>query len=356
MRGAARMHLAVEAQRLGEVRDLHAARDAHVVFGIGAHEVGAAGDDEVRLRLDAAHVLGLQDRRLEHLAQLAMAEGRDAGIPVRVLVPEIAEVVAGAADIERVGEGPQLAGGVEHERHLVGHLAADIAHVLRLLPGVALVPAMDLEAAIAEVEALLGEGGELLLAVEAAAAVGVVGRGIGLEPAAIAAEELADRGAELPAREVPERDVDRPVPVVVVLAQLALEVVVDLLAVVGVAAQQERRQRQRLRQRRPGAAPERHVLAARAVLARDDHGVLGQQDRRPLLVGDAGMGAGTLQVQVPRGERELVDLDQVDDAHGPRSSCRLAGARTLVPARRADNPRRGARGPVSRWQGRPPTA
>ena len=184
---------------------------------------------------------------------------------------------------------------------------------------------MDLEGAIADVVAGLGEGHEFLLAVEPTRPVAMIGRGVGFETRAIAAEQLTDRGVEFLAGEVPQRDVDRAMAEMVVLPQFPLEVVVDLLAMIGVPAEQERRQSQGLGQRRLGAAPERDILAARAVARRDDDRVFGQNSRRPLHVGDAGMRAGALEVQIPRREAELVDLDLVDHAHGfPQLAAREA--------------------------------
>jgi hypothetical protein len=84
-------------------------------------------------------------------------EGRGAAVAVRILVPEVAGVVAGAADVQRVGEGAQLAGRVEHQRHLSPTCLRDVQHVLGLLARIAVVPAVDLEGAVADLAALLGE-------------------------------------------------------------------------------------------------------------------------------------------------------------------------------------------------------
>ena len=123
---------------------------------------------KLALLLEAAHVLGDQQRRLQLLAQPLVAEGGDRGVAVRVLVPEVAGLVAGAADVERVHEGAQLARRVDHQRHVVADARAHAEHVLGLAPAVAVVPAVDLEALVAERLAVLGEVGERLGAVEAA--------------------------------------------------------------------------------------------------------------------------------------------------------------------------------------------
>ena len=53
------MHLAVDAQRFGQMRDFHRPGDTHVVFGIRTQEVRAAGQNEIGLRLDPTDMFGL---------------------------------------------------------------------------------------------------------------------------------------------------------------------------------------------------------------------------------------------------------------------------------------------------------
>jgi len=97
VRRAAGVELDVYAEGLGEVGDLHGAGDAQVVLRVGAEHVGAANDQEVSLGLEAAQVLGLQDRRPQPLAQPPVRLGRDPGVAVGILVPEAAGLVAGPA-------------------------------------------------------------------------------------------------------------------------------------------------------------------------------------------------------------------------------------------------------------------
>ena len=105
-----------------------------------------------------------------------------------------------------------------------------------------------LKPGVAELLAGFGEVGERLRAVQAARLVlAVVGAGVGRQARAEAAEQPRDRRAVLLAGEVPERDVERAVAHVVVGAQLALQVVVDLLAALGVAAEQMRGEHDALR-------------------------------------------------------------------------------------------------------------
>lgn len=177
---------------------------------------------------------------------------------------------------------------------------------------------MDLESAISEVVALLGEGDERLLGVEAAVAVGVIGGGIGLETLAIATEELRHRGTELLAGEIPERDVERPMAHVVELTDLTLEVVVDGFSFVGVPADEARGQHQRLRQCCLVPAPERYVFASGAVLGADHHGIFrhGEPAARHVAdVADRARARG-LDAHVLGVESEFVDFDQVNDTHG----------------------------------------
>jgi hypothetical protein len=207
--------------------------------------------------------------------------------------------------------------GVEHQRHAVADRLGDMQDVGGLLARIAIMPTMDLEGAVAEIVAGLGEVDEGLLAVEPAIAVAVIGRGIGLELAAIAAEELRDRGTEALAGEVPERDVDRPDAHAVMLAQFPLHVVPDLFAVIGIAAEDVGRQRERLRHGGAGAAPMHDILPLGSVLAADDDGELGQLQLGIGLVADIVDGARVLgrAAEIPALERELDDLDFADPGH-----------------------------------------
>ena len=63
-------------------------------------------------------MLGNQERGCDLLAQALVAKRRDAAVAEGVLEPEVAGLVAGAADGERVGEGAQLAQRIDHQRHI----------------------------------------------------------------------------------------------------------------------------------------------------------------------------------------------------------------------------------------------
>src|SRR5690606_16676238 len=113
-------------------------------------EVGAAGEDEVGLGLDAADVLGLEERRPDQLAKLLVAEGRDAAVAIGILVPAEAGLVAGPANGDGVGEGADVAGRVGHQRHPAADAVAKEADRGGLLRDAALVPAVHLEGTVAE--------------------------------------------------------------------------------------------------------------------------------------------------------------------------------------------------------------
>ena len=182
---------------------------------------------------------------------------------IGILVPAEAGVVAGPADGDRVGEGADVAGGVEHQRHAAADAVAEEPDGGALLGDVALVPAVHLEGAVAERVAGLGEVGEVLGRRQAAVAVAVHGRGIGGEPLPPAAEERGDGQPDALAVEVPERDVDVAEAHVVVLAVGALELVVDQLALERVAADEVRGEHQDLGERDRRRAPQADILAAR---------------------------------------------------------------------------------------------
>ena len=179
---------------------------------------------------------------------------------------------------------------------------------------------MDLEAGVADLPAVLREVGEGRRAVEAARLVlAVVGAGVGRQAGAEAAEQLRDRGAVLLAGEVPERDVERAVAHVVVGAQLALQVVVDLLAGSRVAAEQMRGEHEALGHRRWRADPVGDVLADQAIVGPDAHRVAARLDLAALLVdpvADALRRRGAGRPEVWHLVGEAVDLDPVDPAHG----------------------------------------
>ena len=124
--------------------------------------------------------------------------------------------------------------------------------------------------------------------------------------------------------QVPQRDVERPVAHVVELPRLAFEVVVDQLALLGLAADQVRRQHERLAQSRRRADPVGDVFAAQAVVGHDGDRVLADARLRALGVPEGPHARPAHGAQVDRVELEDVDFDFADAAH------RAAPARQVV--------------------------
>src|SRR5262249_50223278 len=90
-------------------------------------------------------MLSHQQRRLDELAQLAMGELRDSTITIRILVPEVARLIAGPADLERVAEGDILTGRVKHQIHPITYLSTHCLDGGDLLGDRCLAPAVDFE-------------------------------------------------------------------------------------------------------------------------------------------------------------------------------------------------------------------
>jgi hypothetical protein len=161
---------------------------------------------------------------------------------------------------------------------------------------------------------VLGELDEGLLAVEAARTVGVIRARIGRQPLAVAAQQFRDRRAVVAPGPVPQGDVDRAVPHVVELPDIALQVLVDRDALARILADEARAEHQHLAERRAGRDPLRHVLAAPAVGGVDDHRELRQAHDRAALEGDGLRDA--VAREVVGVEVELMDFDASDQAHG----------------------------------------
>ena len=236
----AAVELHVQPEPLGGVGHLHGPGDAAVLVRAGAHEVGAAVDDEVDVLLQAEDVLGLQQRSLEQLAQLAVGEDRHPAILIRILQPEEVLGVAGAAQAQGVGPGLVLTGRVDHQIHAVAHPFAHRVDVGHLASDRGIAPAVDLEGAIPQAVALLGEVGKRLGAAQAAVLVAVVRGGVRRNALAPAAQQPVDGRVVRLAGKVPQSHVHRTDGRAVRVAQTALQVVVDPLAGERIAAQQIR--------------------------------------------------------------------------------------------------------------------
>ena len=200
--------LAVHAEGLGQVGDLHQAGDAALDDDVAAQEVGGAAGDPGREGGEAARVdLGGEQRDAQVPAEADVVVHVVGG--ERVLEPVVAEVLDRLADLEAfgVGIGPR---GVEHQRHAVadrfpdGRAGLDV-EVDRgrgsLQPRAARrVQLVALPALCLPVGGFLGVLGRGL----------VVGGGeVGGDAVAAGAEQAVDRQAGGLPRDVPERDVDR---------------------------------------------------------------------------------------------------------------------------------------------------
>src|SRR4051812_49512158 len=89
-------------------------------------------------------------------------------------------------------------------------------------------------------------------------------------------QHFPDWHAELFSSEIPERDIKAAHAHMVVLAQCALEVVINTLALVWIATQQLRRKCQRLAQRHFRSTPQGYVFAPRTIICFNRHGILRQ--------------------------------------------------------------------------------
>ena len=237
----------VQPEPLGRMGDLHHAGDAAVLVDPGPHEVRSPVDDEIDMLLQAEDMLGLQDRRGDMFPQFLVAEYGHAAVLVRILQPEEPGFVAGPAHLERVRPGIVFAGGVDHEVHVVSNAFSHDLYVGDLALDGGVAPAVDLEGAISQVPALFGEVREGLGCVQAAVFVTVVRARVGRQGRPVTAEQLVDGRVVVLAREVPQRNVHRADLGPVGVPQAALQVVVDLLPLEGIAAQQvlDRRARRR---------------------------------------------------------------------------------------------------------------
>jgi hypothetical protein len=192
-----------------------------------------------------------------------------------------------------------------------------VQHVFRLFALVAFVPAVDLERAVAHLVAALSEIGERFLAGQPTAAVAVIGAGVGGQALAITAEQLRHRAIQLLAREIPKRDVERPVSHMIELARLTFQVVVDELALLSLAAQQIGCEHERLPERRTGSHPMRHIFAAQTVLGHDRDRVLADLSLGAFLVSKRADTLAAHRAEINGIELEHVNFNAIDLAHAP---------------------------------------
>ena len=235
---AAAVEFHVQPESLGRVGDLHHAGDAAVLVDTGADEIRSPVDDEIDVLLEAEDMLGLEDRRGDVLPQLLVAEYGHAAVLVGIFQPEEPRFVAGPANLQRVRPGIVFARGIDHEVHVVADPLAHDFYVRDLPLYGRVAPAVDLEGAVSQVPALFGEIREGLGRVQTAVFVAVVRTGVGGQGRPVTAQQLVDGRVVVLAREIPQRHVHRADLGPVGVPQAALQIVVDLLPLEGIAAQQ----------------------------------------------------------------------------------------------------------------------
>ena len=310
--GPGAVHLDIQAEALGGVGELHRCGDAHVLH-VAAHEVGRAVDHEVDASLQSANVLGEEHRGDEQFPELAVRELRYASVRQRVLVPEVARLVAGPPDLDRVPEGVEGVVGVGHQVHVGSYAVSDRQDGLGLTPRLAVLPPVNLEGRIAQLLALLGEVGHLAGGLQLVVLGGVNAGRIGREGLAVAAQKLMDRSVVVLAGEVPEGDVDGRDADLSLLPHRLLYSRVDVLAFERVLPDEKLGD-----DAGPGVLdrPAPHVLTGYADVRGDRDGVRGVGNR---LAGGVGRPVlATFEVGQLVGER--LDFDFRDPGLGHRGS------------------------------------
>ncbi len=270
------MHLAVHAERLGQVQHLEHRCDAAAAVDPRAQDVAGPAADP----LGAGHVLAPRHLRADHrdgelVGQPAVGARR--GLLHRLLVPGETQLLHGLAERERLGAAVPVV-RVEHQLH-VG--ADGLAH-RRARPHVhpharrtrhRRHPGVQLDRPVAEPDQLPGERRVVLRRRQAAGRLVAAHRaGVGGDPVARAAEHLPQRLPRLAPHQVPEHLVhvpERPVGEPAVRAALPVRhLAPQPFAVPRVLAEQDR--------------PHVLVQHARAQLVRRDLAAPGQA----LVVGD----------------------------------------------------------------------
>src|SRR5581483_9494334 len=118
---------------------------------------------------------------------------------------------------------------------------------------------------------------------------------------------------------VPQGDIQAAEAHVVILPQRTLEVVIDLFALMRVASDQVRSQRQGLPERHLRATPQRHILAAPAVLSAHYASVLGEPEPAAGQIDD--IESAAVPAEIGQLESKFVDFDSIDPAHGNLAGC-----------------------------------
>src|SRR3954463_12319790 len=82
---------------------------------------------------------------------------RPAAVAHWIFIPEESCFIARAPNRQRICESAQFASRIEHQLHASAEMAPECQHSLTFFPGISITPAVHLERAIAQFEALLGK-------------------------------------------------------------------------------------------------------------------------------------------------------------------------------------------------------
>ena len=244
-----------------------------------------------------------------------MAVDGDAAVRVRVLVPEEPVLVADPADPDRVGKGPEAAGGVVHHHHAPADPPANGPDHGALLRRVARAPAVHLEGRVSPLQALLREVRVRLRAGQAAVqAVAAEGARVGGKPLAKAAEHRRHGDPLMLSGEVPEGHVERADPQLPEMHGRAPHGPVVALALEGGGPEEPPGERLAGRHRDLGPPPRRDVLAAHPFVGVD-------ADREPHLGLAGAGGVADVEPAPVRADPRHGDLEggQLDAGDGGRA-------------------------------------
>src|SRR5690242_10696201 len=131
------------------MRDFHQSGNATVIIRIRTYEVGAVGNDVVHVQLVPTNMLADEDWRLDDLPQFSVPKGRNAAVLVGILQPEIARLVAGNANLQRISPRLVLACRIEHQVHFAADGFACSQDCCDLALDRALSPTMNFEGWVA---------------------------------------------------------------------------------------------------------------------------------------------------------------------------------------------------------------
>ena len=235
------VQLDIHPEALRRMSDLHHARYPAVILRVGPPVVSRLRHCHIGMPLDHMHMLALQQRSLQRLAQTLVRLQRHAAVVHRVLVPEEVVVVARKPHPQRIAVGVVNAARIGHHRHLPAHALADRVYGGNLLLDRRSSPRVNLEALVSHLKALLGKLRVGFRGTQPVRrTIGVICARIARQLLTVAAQQLVNRRVEQLTRKVPQRNVDRPDSHAVMLPQDHLRLPVEKFAVKRIPANQKR--------------------------------------------------------------------------------------------------------------------